>query len=115
MQTAATRQNGAATQPDMLRATLGLVSFVANRNAPRTEPLDATDWDNIEAAQAALALMAAQPAAAARPALTSVFSAWTTAQALRELHHRGTLAQGDMDAIYAAIRLLELANREGVL
>lgn len=115
MPTTATRPKGAATHPDMIKATLGLVSFVANRNAPRTEPLDATDWDNIEAAQAALALMAAQPAAAKRPAITSVFSSWTTAQALREIHHRGALMEGDRDAIYAAIRLLELANREGVL
>jgi hypothetical protein len=99
----------------MIGSALSLVNFVANRNAPRTEPLDANDWSNIDAAQGLLAQIAAQPAAAARPALTSVFSAWTTAQALRELRHRGSLIEGDMDAIYAAVRLLELANREGVL
>lgn len=58
---------------------------------------------------------AAHPDATVRPAPTSVFSAWTTAQALREIHHRRVLVDGDIDAIYAAIRLLELANREGVL
>ena len=99
----------------MLEAALCRVNLVANRNAPRTDPLDAVDWGNLDAAQGALALIAAQPKAAQRPALTSVFSAWTTAQALREIHNRGALMEGDRDAIYAAVRLLELANREGVL
>jgi hypothetical protein len=99
----------------MIGTALLRVNHVANRNAPRTEPLDGTDWANLDAAQGVLAQIVAQPAAATRPVLTSIFSAWTTAQALREIHHRRALMDGDMDAIYAAIRLLELANREGVL
>lgn len=99
----------------MIGSAFMRVNHVANRNAPRTEPLDETDWSNIDAAQGVLAQIVATPEAAKRPAITSVFSSWTTAQALREIHHRRALVDGDMDAIYAAIRLLELANREGVL
>lgn len=36
-----------------------------------------------------------------------IFSVTGTVQALRLIHNRGALAPGDMDAIFAAIRLLE--------
>lgn len=50
-----------------------------------------------------------------RPRHVSPFSAPGTTAALWAIHHRGVLMPGDMDAIFAAIRLLEAAMKRGVL
>lgn len=99
-----------------------LVGFVAQRNAPKTEPLDELDWQNIMAAAALLRALPAVlpvntipavssppgPAAGVEPRHTPpIYSAAGVTIALRQIHHRGHLVPGDMDTIHAAIRLLE--------
>lgn len=98
------------------------VRFVQQRNAPRDEPLDATDWANIDAASHALrALVAAItstqfPAPSSRPGpavrvepchTSTLYSPAGVSMALRQIHHRGQMHPGDGDAIHAAIRLIE--------
>lgn len=96
--------------------------FVQNRKAPRDEPLDKTDWENIEAAGHALrtlvnAITATPfPATSSRPGpavrvepchTSTLYSPAGVSMALRQIHHRGQLVPGDRDAIHAAIRLIE--------
>lgn len=50
-----------------------------------------------------------------RPQHVSPFSAPGTTAALWAIHHRGVLMPGDMDAIFAAIRLLEAAMKRGLV
>lgn len=98
------------------------VGFVAQRNAPRSEPLDDLDWSNIDAARAALCGVAERwpvfpiPATSSRPGpavradsshTTCIYTPAGVCMALRQIHHRGHLAPGDMDVLHAALRLIE--------
>jgi hypothetical protein len=55
------------------------------------------------------------PAHEGRPRHVSPFSAPGTTAALWAIHHRGVLIPGDADAIFAAIRLLEVAMKRGLV
>lgn len=107
----------------MLRDAHDSVRFVRDRNMPQAEPLDDLDWQNINAAGAALGALvdvfpvtpipatSSLPGPAVRVGMShtpsQIYSPAGVATALRQIHHRGQLASGDLDVIHAAIRLIE--------
>lgn len=91
--------------PRMLTSAAQMLGFVVKRRADKSEPLDDTDWLNLEGAQELLALCLAHEVAPA-PAMPC-YSASGTAIMLRAIITRGGLLPGDMDAIHAAATLLE--------
>lgn len=99
--------------PRMLASAAQMLGFVVKRRAAKTEPLDDTDWMNLEGANELLALSLANEAAPLP--FIPCYSASGTALMLRAILQRGSLASGDMEAIHAAATMLERARRRGEL
>lgn len=92
---------------DMLKSATQMVGFVAHRKAPRAEPLDDTDWMNIEGAHEMLLILGCGMGGLERPRPLRCYSVAGTTQMLRAIANRGGLIPGDIEAIHAACALLE--------
>ena len=90
----------------MLASATQMIGFVVNRRADKSEPLDDTDWMNLDGAHELLSLCL-EHEVTAPPAHPLCYAPAGTAIMLRQIIHRASLEPGDMEAIHAAAAILE--------